>query len=479
MSRKPHILVIDDEATVLDLLDAALREFGYEPICVSNSTEGLQRYTEQEVDLVLVDLGLAGMDGLEVIRQLRQLDDKARAIVMTGSASVESAIQAMKSGAMDFLTKPLDLPNLKIVLLRALERKRQTERFQELESQSREPAPYSGLLGQSPAMQEVFRMIRRVATTNATILIRGESGTGKELVARAIHSSAFDEPRPFHTIDCASIPANLMESELFGHERGAFTDAKEKKRGLLELANGGTLFLDELGLMPLDLQAKLLNVFETLEFRRVGGTETLKVSLRFLAATNEDLEDAVHDGRFREDLYYRLNVVPIHLPALREREDDVLLLSEHFLDVYAKLHELPERSLSDDARSLLRYYPWPGNVRELRNVMERAVLMTDDSTIGAGDLAIDRRNKGRTPEPAASTNTIDIDDTGTLHIHAFPEGGISLEDVEKQLVAEALRHTGGNVTRAATLLKTSRDVIRYRITKYGLGAPSVADKQRN
>jgi DNA-binding NtrC family response regulator len=464
-SDKPQILVVDDESTVLELLQAVLANFGYAAALVKSGPEGLEVYREKRMDLVLVDLGLPGMDGLEVIRQLKKQDEHVKAIAMTGTASIESAVQAMRAGAVDFLSKPLDLDNLRIVLHRALEKKRQHEKVKELEGQVGSGLYFEGMIGTSPPMQEVFAMVRRVAATNATVLIRGESGTGKELVARAIHSLAYIEPKPFFTIDCASIPANLMETELFGHERGAFTDAKEQKKGLLELADGGTLFLDEVGLMPLDLQVKLLNVFETLQFRRVGGTRQLKVSVRFLVATNEDLEEAVKAGRFREDLYYRLNVVPIPLPPLRERGEDIVLLAEHYLKVYAALHELPPRQLSVEARVLLRAYPWLGNVRELRNVIERAVLMTDGEVIRAGDLAIDRRSRRQGRE---EPSPLHIDQSGRLTVTAFPAQGISLEEVEKQLIQEALRHAGGNITRAATLLSTSRDVMRYRIAKYGL-----------
>lgn len=463
---RPVVLVIDDEAAVLDMLRFVLDEFGYDSLLVDNAADGIRAYTEERADVALVDMGLPETDGLDVLRQLRLLDEGVQAIVMTGSASVDDAVLAMKSGAVDFLSKPLDLSNLKIVLQRALDKKRQSERFKELESRADDgTSSFAGLLGTSQAMQEVFRMVRRVAATSATVLIRGESGTGKELIARAVHSVADEDGRPFHTIDCANIPVNLMETELFGHERGAFTDAKEQKRGLMELADGGTLFLDEIGLMPPDLQSKLLNVFETRTFRRVGGTKELSVSVRFVAATNEDLEDAVRAGRFREDLYYRLNVVPVHLPPLRERDDDALLLGEHYLGLYTNLHELPARRFSRDARALLRSYPWPGNVRELRNVIERAVLMSDGAEIGAGDLAIDRRSSRRVPEPEGTG--VEIED-GSLRIQSFPPGGISLEGIEKQLIQEALRHAQGNVTRAAVLLQTSRDVVRYRINKHGL-----------
>ena len=318
-----------------------------------------------------------------------------------------------------------------------------------------------GVIGESEAMDRVFQILHRVAHTKATLLIRGESGTGKEVVARAIHNQGVFAGKSFVTVDCTNIPANLMESELFGHERGAFTDAKSQKRGLMEMADGGSIFLDEIGLLPLELQAKLLNVLETQRFRRVGGTVEMTVSVRFLAATNEDLEEAVRVGRFREDLYYRLNVVPIDLPPLRERDDDVLLIAAQVLEEYTTLHGTQARYLSDDAVALLRSYPWPGNVRELRNVIERAVLMSDLDVIDAEDLIIDRR--GRRKDEGKIGFRVDSD--GQIQVE-FPPAGLPLEEVERKLIQAALRHTHENVTKAAELLHISRDTLRYRISKY-------------
>ena len=321
-----------------------------------------------------------------------------------------------------------------------------------------------GVIGQSEAMEKVFQVVHRIAGTRATLLIRGESGTGKEVVARAVHALGPFAGKGFVTVDCTNIPANLMESELFGHERGAFTDAKSQKSGLMEMADGGSIFLDEIGLMPLELQSKLLNVLETQRFRRVGGTVELTVSVRFLAATNEDLERAVREGRFREDLYYRLNVVPIDLPPLRDRDDDVILLAESAFEEYTTLHGTMPRLLAEDAVALLRSYPWPGNVRELRNAIERAVLMTDKEVIQAEDLIVDRR--GRREDGRIGFR---VDSEGQIQVE-FPPGGLSLEEVERKLIQAALTYTQENVTKAAQLLHVSRDTLRYRIAKYELEA---------
>jgi DNA-binding NtrC family response regulator len=308
-------------------------------------------------------------------------------------------------------------------------------------------------------------MIRRVAPTRTTVLIRGESGTGKEVIARAIHLLSSLARKLFVTLDCTNIPNNLMESELFGHERGAFTDARSRKIGLLESASGGTLFLDEIGLMSVDLQAKLLNVLETQRFRRVGGTEEIEVAVRVLAATNEDLEKAVHEGRFREDLYYRLNVVPVDIPPLRDRGNDVLLIADHYLQQYTSLHGVPPRQLSEEARALMLAYPWPGNVRELKNTIERVVLMTDTRIIPASALSIDRRSRRARDE--AQGSVLSIDPEGQMSVD-LPPDGLALEEVERQFIQAALVHTGGNVTRAAELLRISRDTLRYRIAKFAI-----------
>ena len=321
-----------------------------------------------------------------------------------------------------------------------------------------------GLVGRSDVMLALMETVRRVVKSQATVLIRGASGTGKQMVAKAVHTQSAMAARDFVTVDCTSIPANLMESELFGHERGAFTDAKTQKLGLLETAEGGAVFLDEIGLMPTELQAKLLHVLESRTFRRLGGTKEVSVNIRVLAATNEDLEEAVKDGRFREDLYYRLNVLPIDVPALKDRGDDVVLIAEHYLGEFATMHGSGVRQLTDNTRSLLQGYSWPGNVRELRNVIERAVLMTDGEYVRADDLIIDRRSRRVTAPPGFA---IEIGDDASI---SFPFQGLSLDQIERSIIEGVLGHTGGNVSKAALLLQISRDTLRYRIDKYKIDA---------
>ena len=410
-------------------------------------------YARVKPALVLLGHELPGEDGLRVLEDLRQQAPDCRVVMASDHGESEIIVRAMKLGAENFLTQPIPRDELR-VLLEGLGEERARE--------AEERTSVEGVIGDSEAMQVVFRTLRRVARTRATVLIRGESGTGKEVIARAIHLLGPSLNASFVTVDCTNIPANLMESELFGHERGAFTDARSRKVGLLETADGGTLFLDEIGLMPLELQTKLLNVLETQRFRRVGGNEEIEVTVRILAATNENLEVAVREGRFREDLYYRLNVVPVDLPPQRDRGEDVLLIAGHYLQWYTSLHGRPARQLAEDARALLQVYPWPGNVRELKNVIERVVLMTDSRVIAASALSIDRRSQ----RPIDGEN-------GGLHIDAkgqvsgeFPVEGLELDKLEAQFIRIALDHTGGNITQAASLLHVSRDTLRYRIDKF-------------
>ncbi len=334
-----------------------------------------------------------------------------------------------------------------------------------------EPLQLDGIIGTSPVMQKVLHTIQRVAAAETTLLIRGESGTGKGLVARTIHNLSPWADAPFVTVDCASIPSSLMESELFGHEQGAFTDAKTRTRGVLESGNGGTILLDEIGLMPIEMQAKLLNVLESRTFRRVGGTEEIELSVRFIAATNEDLEKTVKDGRFRLDLYYRLNVISVDLPPLRDRGDDVILVAEMFLEEFARRRPEGPQRLGSSAVGLLRSYRWPGNVREMRNVIERAVVMTDREVIRAEDLMIDMRVAQAGESEAGSL--LRTDGEGSLVIQ-LPEEGIDLEDVEKELVRAALRRTLGKVAPAARLLRLTRETLRYRISKFDIAPTEYA-----
>ena len=328
-----------------------------------------------------------------------------------------------------------------------------------------DPLQLDGIIGSSPAMQVALRVIQRVAAAETTLIIRGESGTGKGLAAHTIHNLGPRADAPFVIVDCASIPAALMESELFGHEQGAFTDARTQTRGVLETANGGTVLLDEIGLMPVELQGKLLHVLETRTFRRVGGTEELSLSVRFMAATNEDLQETIKAGRFRLDLYYRLNVIAVDLPPLRDRDDDVIFLAEAFLEEFVRLRPEGPQRLGSSAVGLLRSYQWPGNVRELRNVLERAVVMTDRVVIRAEDLAVDMRTPHADQSASGSVLRIDGDRALTVEL---PEEGIDLEEVEQELVRAALARTSGKVAPAARLLKLTRETLRYRINKYNI-----------
>ncbi len=448
------VMVVEDDPQLCDVLTKFISECGFPAHGARSARESIIQFDDIEPQVVIMDLKLPDGDGLDLLRLFKRRAPRCRVVIMSSYSDVDTVVEAMKLGAENYLTKPTPLPELRVLIDHLLDEPGSTAGFRELE----------GVIGHSPVMQEVYRMVHKVAATTATVLIRGESGTGKEVIARAIHMLSPFGDNPFVTVDCTNIPGNLLESELFGHERGAFTDAKTMKQGLVETAHDGTLFFDEIGLLPSHLQAKLLHVLETQRIRRVGGTEEIEISVRFLAATNEDLEARVKEGHFREDLYYRLNVVPLILPPLRLRGEDVLMIAEHFLDLYSSLHGTPPRRLAEDARQLLMSYSLPGNVRELRNVIERAVVMADRNIIQADDLIIDRRSK-RT----AAGEELKFGEDGRVSI-AFPPEGIPLEEIERQVVDAALEHTDGNVSRAANLLHVSRDKIRYRMAKYDLNS---------
>ena len=444
-------MVVEDDPHLCDILVAFIKKCDYGACGAYTGQEASELFKRIRPDLVILDLKLPDSDGLQLLQKFKRSDPHCKVVILSTYSGTDTVVEAMKLGAENYLTKPTPLPELRLLI----------DTLLDVPSQDAPPpAEIEGVIGSSTAMQDVYRMVRKVAATSVTVLIRGESGTGKEVIARAIHMLSPFSDKSFIAVDCTNIPGSLMESELFGHERGAFTDAKAQKKGLVEIADGGTILFDEIGLLPIDLQSKLLNVLETMRFRRVGGTEEISVSVRFIAATNEDLEARVQEGQFREDLYYRLNVVPIRLPPLRERDEDVLLIAEHYLDFFSSLHGTVPRRLADDAKSLLRSYALPGNVRELRNVMERAVVIGERPIVHAEDLPIDRRKR-------LAAEKFSIAEDGSVTI-AFPSAGIPLEEIERQVVTAALEHTEGNVTRAANLLHVSRDKIRYRMAKYQL-----------
>ncbi|MFO0745601.1 MAG: sigma-54 dependent transcriptional regulator [Myxococcota bacterium] len=455
-----RVLVCDDEELIRWSLSEHLRSEGFEVTTVKNGEECLKEASTHAPDAILLDLKMPVMDGLTCLRRLREQGLRVPVVVLTAHGAVESAIEATRLGASAYLAKPFDLREITLKLKGAIDADRLTEEIRYLRDQRR--ARYSNLVGQSPAMRSVFDTMQKLEGIDApTVLVTGESGTGKELVAQAIHEMGPRKDAPFVEIDCASIPESLMESQIFGHERGAFTDAKTLKRGLFEIARGGTIFLDEIGEMSLTTQAKLLRAIETRRFKRVGGLVDLPVDAGVIAATNRDLAKEVDKGRFRRDLYYRLAVIPIALPALRERTGDVPILVSHFLEILKK--RIPGRIEGVDPAALaaLQRYAWPGNVRELKNVLERIVtLYRDAPRIELNHLPAEVRHAGDRPEGATGG--------GPSGGYILPPEGVDLEAVERNLVVQALERTHRNQTAAAKLLGISRYALRHRLAKFGL-----------
>ena len=443
------ILIIDDEKHMCWALERAMKQEGYQVITANNGPDGLELLKEELPSLVTLDLKMPGMDGMEVLKCIKEINPKLPVIILTAHGTIDSAIEAMKQGAVDYLTKPFDLDELKIVIKNALLLNQLVTEVNFLRNELTKN--YSNMIGKSQTIVEINQLIERVATTNATVLITGESGTGKEVAAVTIRHASTRCDNPFVTVNCAALPENLLESELFGHEKGAFTGAINKKLGRFELAHKGTIFLDEIGDMPLSMQAKLLRVLQEKSFERVGGTETHKVDVRLIAATNRELTDAIRKGLFREDLYYRLNVIHIHLPPLRERKEDIPLLAEHFLNKLG--HTYHVEKISPEAMEMICAYNWPGNIRELQNVIERSAIICRDGEILPFHLP---------PELQKPTKTV----VGS--IVRLPDEGISLEEVEKQLIMKALEKSKGNQTKAANLLGITRSALLYRTQKYGV-----------
>ncbi|PYM82671.1 MAG: two-component system response regulator [Candidatus Rokuibacteriota bacterium] len=471
-----RVLIADDEDGLRWVLEKGLRQAGYEVTAVRDGDEALRAFSDAPFDLVFLDIRMPGTDGLTVLAKLRALAGDAHVIVMTAHGTMETAIQAMQRGAYDYLAKPFDLDEVLLLAERALAAGRLTQEVARLKTGLQEVWEFGALIGRHPRMQEVYKTIGRIAASDVTVLLRGESGTGKELVARAIHHYSRRAGRPFVAVSSAAIPGTLLESELFGHERGAFTDAKERKLGKLELAHGGTLFLDEIGDMPPELQTKLLRALQERTIERVGGQESLRIDVRVLAATNRDLETMMREGRFREDLFYRLNVVTVTLPPLRERRRDVPLLVEHLLAKYAT--ELGERGVAPEALDRLVGHDWPGNVRELENVVQRAMVMATSGVILPEHLPIG-------PVSAAASVAIDatleeiierklLECVRGLREHASANlYDLMVGLVEKPLLRAVLRETGGNQVRAAQILGINRNTLRKKLTEHGIEPDSI------
>ena len=458
------LLIVDDEEEERLLLEEFFTNEGYRVILASRGEEGLKRFVETAPDLVLLDIRLPDIDGIQVLEELKRLNKECPVIMATGYASVGTSIKALKLGAEDYIIKPFRLDELNLIVERAFGKP--APDYPTEPSTAKGKSGFDNIIGDSPEIKSVLATVSRIAKVgSATTLIRGESGTGKELIARAIHFNSPRSDHPFVEVNCTAIPETLLEDELFGHEKGAYTDARTQRRGLLELADGGTLFLDEVGHIDQALQVKLLQVLETQAFRRLGGTKDVQVSTRIVAATNRDLEKALENGSFREDLYYRLNVISIYLPPLRERGDDIIHIAEYYIDHYNREYDRNICELSPQSKTLLKQYHWPGNVRELKNVIERAILLGEGDIIQTKDLLIDRRPKEQRTQVAKPS--VEITDTGDVKV-AFPPSGISLEAVEKKLIEEALGSTRWNTSRAAQLLHLSRDTLRYRMKKYDL-----------
>lgn len=447
---KATILIVDDERLIRWSLVERLSAEGYETLEAESGQEALARFGAA-VDLVLLDYRLGDLDGLEVLKALRRRDPDVLIIFFTAFSSLGNAVEVMKQGAYHYATKPFNLDEIVLLVEKALETTRLRREVRALRARQQGPYTLDRIIGDSPAVAATRDLLGKVASSPAsTVLLTGESGTGKDLAARVIHDTSARAARPFMNVTCSALTETLLESELFGHERGAFTDARERKRGLLESAAGGTVFLDEIGEIALALQAKLLRFLEEKTFKRVGGAEDVHVDVRVIAATNRNLEDDVRDGSFREDLFYRLNVLPIRLPPLRDRAEDVPVLARFFADGFNREFRKSVREIAPEAMEALQGYAWPGNVRELRNAVERAVLLGEDGRLTVDDFPL------HAPRGSASAEV------------ALPPGGTNLEAMERSLVAQALDRTGWNQTRAAALLGLNRDQIRYRIEKFGL-----------
>lgn len=459
---KETILVIDDERLVRWSLQQKLEQWGYHVSMAENGATALRRAQLDNPDLITLDLRLPDISGIEVLSELRKRNLQVPVIVITAFGIVDDAVQSLKLGAYDFIEKPINFERLQNAVRNALETRRLRTEVARTHEIQRSEFSVDRIIGISAHIREVRELIKKIAGSEAsTILIQGESGTGKDLVAHAIHFESLRRDRPFFAINCAAIPETLMESELFGHEKGAFTDARSLKKGMFEMADGGSLFLDEVSEMTLGMQAKLLRVLEGHSFRRVGGVKNIHVDVRVIVASNRNLEDAVRTSKFRQDLYYRLAIIPLTLLPLREHKEDIPALLEHFIQYYNEKFRKNIQGLKKEAEDLLMNYDWPGNIRELRNAIERVMILAEGSRVASKYLPIRISEGGIIPVPLA-----DSEGNGGVRL---PPGGMSLYGVERELIRQALEQARGNKTTAAKLLHITRDTLRYKVKKYRLG----------
>jgi nitrogen regulation protein NR(I) len=464
LPERKQVLIVDDEPNLRKILSHQLSRDGYDVLTAEDGEQGLALLKEHHIDLVITDLKMPKVDGMTLLKKALEEEPELPVVLVTAHGTIDTAVEALKTGAFDFVTKPFDKDEVRQIVAKAL-------KTRELRGADATPTAASsgarfGIIGTSPGIADLYAILERVADTPTTVLITGESGTGKELVARALHVHSSRRERPFIKVNCAAIPKELIESELFGYERGAFTGAVSSKPGRFELANGGTLFLDEIGEIPIEMQVKLLRALQESEFERVGGIKTIRVDVRLVAATNRDLKKLIASGSFREDLFYRLNVVPIRLPALRERTGDIPLLVEHFLAKFNDRLKKRVEGVEPDAMEALIQYPWPGNIRELENVVERAVLFCDTQRLRGTDLPPEIRGipaMANVPLPEADLQAA-LAGEGGLKEHVK----VAMSRLEKELVSRALQQTGGNVTHAARLLKISRKGLQLKMKELGL-----------
>lgn len=458
--RSSKILVVEDDASMGFFLCEAMNKEGYQALLVPNGEEALSRLSREDFDLVILDLKLPRMSGMDVLTNMKRTHSDTTVIMVTAHGSRSVALEAIRKGAYDYFSKPFDINEMRIVVRRALEKTRLQQEVRELREKVDEKGELQNIVGKNKGMQEVFEIVKTVLDNDVTVLITGASGTGKELIAEAIHYNSSRRANPFVKLNCVAIPETLMESELFGYERGAFTGATKRKPGKFELANGGTLLLDEVGDMSLTTQSKLLRVLQEMEFERVGGVAPIRVDVRIIASTNRDLTQAVRERKFREDLFFRLNVIPIHIPPLRERREDIPLLVEHFFKLFQARYNKKIEKISEEAMDLMVNHSWPGNVRELENAVQRAVVLSRDSVIREWNLPPEIQGREEKPLP----DTFRLDDGRSL---SEKMDGL-MRDVERRVILEALDQTKGKREEAARLLNLSLKTLYNKMKKYDL-----------